>query len=185
MRISLVRIIFVFVCACVWQRLTRISPTIHVVLSDQQNQIHCSPIDFSILWYVNIERWCLFVLQFPSECKNVKIFTVPKHRDLRAQDLIINLLGKSRMKKGKDVGGTWILLRRPFNYSTETCELFGGSYGIHQSDYTQLRKKKKPIHWINRNSAFELLFVLAVIVVSFSSFLQFLFLFVSLWFPLT
>lgn len=79
---------------------------------------------------------------------NVKLFTVSKQRYLRAQNLIIDIVEKSVMgtkREKKKKGNKRILIRTYFNYSIEAFELFGGSYRVHQSDYTQV-KEKKPIH---------------------------------------
>lgn len=73
-------------------------------VSDQQNQIHCSPTDFCILWYVNIiARCCLFYkIQV-----NVKMWKFSRYQNTEFQeDLIIqgfdNNTGKVRDgKKGK------------------------------------------------------------------------------------
>lgn len=138
---------------------------------------------FNMLWYVNIMAWHYW---FYSTQVNIKLFTVPKHRYLRAQNLIIDLVQKiSDAKEGKEVGNKRILISRSFNYSIEEFELLGGSYRIHQSDYARVQEKNH-IHWTNRSSAFELPIVLTtVIVVPSSFFLWFFFFFVCVWFPNT
>lgn len=70
------------------------------------------------------------VLQFPSECKNVKIFQ--NQNTKKSSGFNNKSTGKFRDgKKRKDVGDPRIQISSSFNCSTETFELFGGSYGIH------------------------------------------------------
>lgn len=86
----------------------------------------------------------LSALQYPNECET---FYSIKTEVFKSSGFNNRYSGKvsDGEKGGEKKGNKRILIRTYFNYSIEAFELFGGSYRVHQSDYTQV-KEKKPIH---------------------------------------
>lgn len=88
----------------------------------------------------------LSALQYPNECET---FYSIKTEVFKSSEFNNRYSGKvtdgDKKGKKKKKGNKRILIRTYFNYSIEAFELFGGSYRVHQSDYTQV-KEKKPIH---------------------------------------
>lgn len=81
--------------------------------------------------------------QYPNECETFYSIKTEVFKSSRFNNRCSGKVSDGK-KRGKKKGNKRILITTYFNYSVEAFELFGGSYRIHQSDYTQV-KEKKPI----------------------------------------